>query len=83
MWIPGGRVIVSGTGLSMEELKEAFNSTVVKESDPPTMCWTDTGFFDNRADQQEYMEQYMPPQFLNTVSGQALVSRIELWLHGR
>jgi hypothetical protein len=76
-------LIVSGTGVSMQEVQTVLGSVVAKDGglEPETM--TDLGAFDNKEDQQAYLEQYLPPGFLDTVSGKALASRAGYWLHGR
>lgn len=78
------RIIVSGTGLSMSTMEEVAGSVVSKEGDSsPFKTITNTGFFDTRAEQTEYLGAYIPKRILETAPGKALQSRINYWLHGR
>jgi hypothetical protein len=78
-------LIVSGTGVSMEEVETVISSLVAKEGPggvpPPTM--TDLGGFDDGNGQRAYLEQYFPPGFLGTPLGEEIVSRAEYWFRGR
>jgi hypothetical protein len=75
-------LIVSGTGVSMREMETVLGSVVAKEGDlAPTM--TDVGGFENEADQRAYLEQYLPPAFLDTQLGEEVASRAGYWLRGR
>lgn len=78
------RLIVSGTGMSMQLVESVLASAVAKEdgSHPPETV-TDLGAFDNEKDQREYLEKYLPPGFLDTPSGNAVATRAGYWLHGR
>jgi hypothetical protein len=77
-------LIVSGTGVSMQDLETVLDSAVAKESgQPPPKTVTDLGAFDNEEDQRAYLEYYLPPGFLETASGKAMASRAGYWLHGR
>ena len=76
------RLIVSGTGVSVETLESVLSSAVAKEGQEVVVV-TDLGAFDSGEDQRAYMEQYLPPQFLDTSSGTELALRAAYWLHGR
>jgi len=74
-WLP---LILSGTGLSMRELSDIYGSVVAKEGLEATL-FTDLGAFESQADQQAYLERYLPKDFLT----EELAERIGYWLHGR
>jgi hypothetical protein len=76
-------LIVSGTRVSMQEVQTVLGSAVAKEGGLKSETMTDLGAFDNKEDQQAYLERYLPPGFLDTVSGKAMASRAGYWLHGR
>jgi hypothetical protein len=74
-------LIVSGTGVSMQEVESVLDSAVAKEGD--LQSTTSTGAFDNQNDQKEYLKQYLPSGFLDSEPGKALVLRAGYWLCGR
>lgn len=77
-------LIVSGTGLSMLEVQSVVGSVIAKEGSgnkPETV--TEVSGFDNEGDQQAYLEQYLPPGFLDTSKGKEIRSRVAYWLRGR
>jgi hypothetical protein len=77
-------LIISGTGVSMQEMEIVFGSAVAKEptgKKPKTE--TALGAFDTRDMQQRYLELYLPPGFLDSAIGQEVASRAAYWLHGR
>lgn len=74
-------LIVSGTGISMQEVERVINSVVVKPGGPETV--TEIGGFDDENDQRAYLEQYCPPGYLDKPLGKEIVSRVGYWLRGR
>lgn len=77
------RVIVSGTGFSLESFKTAPTSGVGKDS---SMLWgivDKTGDFMDKDRQLEYLTRYLPPSFLASKSGESLKFRMHEWLRGR
>jgi hypothetical protein len=77
-------LIISGTGVSMQDSETVLVSAVAKESGPPPPeMVTDLGAFDNEEDQRAYLEYYLPPGFLETDGGKAMASWEGYWLHGR
>ena len=83
-WVPiFSNLIVSGAGLSLQELETVLGSVVAKETGRQPETVTDLGAFDNEEDQRAYLEQYLPPGFLDTDSGNQLARRLGYWLHGR
>jgi hypothetical protein len=77
-------LIVSGTGISMQDLETVLGSAVAKErGQPRPETVTDIGAFDDEEDQRVYLEYYLPRRFLDRDSGRALASRVGYWLHGR
>ena len=75
-------LIVSGTGVSMQEVGNVLGSVVAKEGDLlPTM--TSIGGFDNMDDQRAYLQHYLPPGFLDTTQGEEIARRAGYWLRGR
>jgi hypothetical protein len=78
------RLVISGTGISMQDLETVLGSAVAKESgSPQPETVTDLGAFDTEEDQREYLEYYLPRDFLDSESGEVLASRVGYWLHGR
>ena len=66
-------LIVSGTGISMQEVKTVISSAVAREGDagcPETV--TEIGGFDDEGGQQAYLKQYFPPGILT----QEIVSQV-------
>lgn len=77
-------LIVSGTGLSMLEVQSVVGSAVAKDgSGNEAKTLTEVGGFDNEGDQQAYLEQYLPPGFLDTSTGKEIRPRVGYWLRGR
>jgi hypothetical protein len=78
-------LIISGTGISMQDVEVVYGSAVAKEDGrPPSETITDIGAFDCMEDQHDYLEKYLPPGVLDTGGGgKALASRVAHWLHGR
>ena len=77
------RMIISGTGVSMRELRTIFTSAVVKEGGLEPRMVVKLGAFDAQENQSAYLRKYCPPGFLDTATGEYLVSRVFFWLHGR
>jgi len=72
-------LIVSGTGLSMQEINTVLGSANGKLPGLPPILVTDVGAFDTGESQRAYLSRYLPPGFLAS----KLASRIEYWLGGR
>jgi hypothetical protein len=75
-------LIVLGTGISMTEVQNVIGSVVAKERGGPETV-TEIGGFDDESGQQAYLEQYLPPGFLDTPLGKEIASRVGYWLRGR
>jgi hypothetical protein len=68
-------LIVSGTGISMQQLETVLGSVVAKvDGVPPPETVTDLGAFDSEEDQRAYFKCYLPPGFLDTEAGEVLAS---------
>jgi hypothetical protein len=81
-WHPTVKIIVSGTGFSLELFKTVLTSGIGKVPDKwHVVCGT--GDFTNRSKQERYITRYLPPSFLGVPSGIALVTRMFEWLRGR
>jgi hypothetical protein len=79
-----GKVIISGTGFSLESFKTVLASGVGKSS------WESgwsieyvTGDFTDQATQEAYLRRFLPPSYLFSPSGVSLVKRSFEWLRGR
>jgi len=75
-------LIVSGTGISMREVKTVIGSTVAKETPGPVTV-TEVGGFDDEDGRRAYLNRYFPPGFLDTFKGKEVASRVGYWLRGR
>jgi hypothetical protein len=83
-WSPMAQhLIVSGTGLSMKQVTEVWNSFVAKEETKIEETQTDLGAFEEPEKQLQYLERYLPSSILNSAPGIALVRRVAHWLYGR
>ncbi|KAJ3849165.1 hypothetical protein EV368DRAFT_85820 [Lentinula lateritia] len=71
------KFIVSGTIIP----EEHFQSNV-GEWDDFRWC-SDTGSFDDREEHRRYVTKFLPPKFVISVPGQALLDRMWQWLRGR
>ena len=73
------KIVVSGTGLSLEEVEDAQTSSVGK---PPGQFETfvELGMLD---DPEATIRQYIPPLILESMSGKSLQLRIREYLPGR
>ncbi|KAF7299406.1 hypothetical protein MIND_00890400 [Mycena indigotica] len=68
-------IICSGINLPQSEFVDTIGSDFI---------WTsDTGAFDDPAQQESYVRKLLPPTFRDSPSGQFLVARIWRWLRGR
>jgi hypothetical protein len=77
------KLVVSGTGVSMEDLGDAMASGVSRPFIPNEGWITDLGMFDNWPKLKAFLERYLPPSFLETASGHRLQQRIQEYLLGR
>ena len=75
-------LIVSGTGISMWNVKDVIGSVVAKEGGSLETV-TETGGFDNEIGQRAYLQKYLPLGFLETSEGKEIASRVGYWLRGR
>jgi hypothetical protein len=75
------KIIVSGTGFSLELFKTVMTSSVGKDS-PWDIVHT-TGDFSKQDEQLAYISRYVPPSFLLSQSGNILKARMYDWLRGR
>jgi hypothetical protein len=73
-------LVVSGTGLPLEELREAVASGVSKDD---IFVFHDLGMFDTWEKLQPFLERYLPASFWQTPSGDHLKKRIREYLLGR
>jgi hypothetical protein len=81
------RFIVSGTGFSLNLFPTVFQMVLTSGVGKATgsALWQEvhqTGDFINRGVQESYVSRYLPPTFLSSPSGTALVSRLFEWLRG-
>jgi hypothetical protein len=75
-------LIVSGTGLSMQEVESVVGSVVAKAGDS-VKAETDVGGFDDEVSQRTYLKEYFPEGDLDKPEGKAIASRVGYWLRGR
>jgi hypothetical protein len=81
---PAIKVIVSGTGFSLDLFRTVLTSGTGKDTD--SSAWEvvhETGDFINRDTQVSYISLYLPPTFLSSSSGAGLTTRMYEWLRGR
>jgi hypothetical protein len=76
------KVIISGTGFSLELFKTIITSNTGKDSLMWDVVHTTGDFFDKET-QLTYISRYLPPSFLLSESGTYLQTRIYNWLRGR
>ena len=76
----GADLVVSGTGLSLNELREAFASGVSKDD---VFVFHQLGMFDTWDKLKPLVERYVPASFLHTPSGYHLQKRLREYLLGR
>jgi hypothetical protein len=77
------KLIISGTGISMEKMETVISSVASKQASFPSTTITNTGAFNDARSQRAYLKRYLPKGYLNTDEGKAVVSRARFWLHGR
>jgi hypothetical protein len=82
MQAPFTQVVVSGTSSSPDLFKRVLTSSVGKLGTGVKVEHR-TGDFTNRSVQQAYISRYIPPSFLLSRSGAALLILIYEWLRGR
>jgi hypothetical protein len=75
------KLIVSGTGVSLEDLDEAMASGVSKPVGVD--LFHKLGMFDTWAKLKPFLDHYLPRSFLETPSGYRLQQRIQEYLLGR
>jgi hypothetical protein len=75
-------IIISGTGISMAEVKASMDTAVSKVPSRQEV-FKDTGAFDSETSQRKYLERYVPAVFFSTAAGEMLLTRMAYWLHGR
>jgi len=79
----GVRVIISGTGFSLELFKTLMASGVGKLAAIEFDVVHTTGDFSEPGTQSLYVSHYLPPPFLASDSGTRLMTRVYDWLRGR
>jgi hypothetical protein len=77
------KVIVSGTGFSLELFKNVAGSPVAKAPAPSWEVRYTTGNFFDREVQLRHVDRYLPSTYLDSASGKHLKIRIWTWLRGR
>lgn len=75
------KAIVSGTGLTTEQLSEVVESNWASSS--LFQKRHETGWYNTPAAQKDYMRLYIPPHLLATDSFKILLMRAWRWLRGR
>ncbi|KAK1222584.1 hypothetical protein PQX77_014557 [Marasmius sp. AFHP31] len=73
--------IITGTGMSVNLVRDAISSTSVKRG--PFSDFHSIGAFEWEGDQLAYIRKYVPQCILDTSSGKILVERMGFWLIGR
>jgi hypothetical protein len=79
---PTVKIIVSGTGFSLDLFRTVLTSGIGKDPNAWDVVHT-MGDFINRKRQESYVARYLPPSFLHSKSGAALLRRVFEWLRGR
>ncbi|KAJ7512372.1 hypothetical protein B0H11DRAFT_479554 [Mycena galericulata] len=74
-------LIISGTGIDHNVMKQVLASAVMKPEDVRLI--SNIGAFSDVDEHIAFIERYIPPRILETLSGKALVKRMTYWLHGR
>ena len=75
-------IVVSGTGLSLEEVEDALHSSVAKPLGK-FETFVDLGMFDDPLKLEATVKQYIPSRILESSSGKILQLRILEYLPGR
>ncbi|KAK1235309.1 hypothetical protein PQX77_001467 [Marasmius sp. AFHP31] len=73
--------IITGTGMSVNLVRDAIASTSAKHG--PFSDFHSIGAFEQEAEQVTYIRKYVPQCVLETSSGKLLVERMGFWLTGR
>ena len=73
--------MVSGTGLSLEDLEETTASGVAKPE--PIQVFTQLGMFDTWPKLEPFLKRYIPTSILESDSWHCLEQRIQGYLLGR
>jgi hypothetical protein len=73
-------LVVSGTGLSLEDQQKTLASGVSK---PGISMFHELGMFDTWAKLKTFIENYLPTHFLQSPSGHRLQKRMQEYLLGR
>ncbi|KAF8512374.1 hypothetical protein BU17DRAFT_69263 [Hysterangium stoloniferum] len=76
------KVIVSGTGLSLEQVEDVLSSSVGKPSGQ-FETFVELGMLDDPLKLDATLRRYIPPSFLESESGKFLQQRIREYLPGR
>jgi hypothetical protein len=76
------KLVVSGTGLSVEDLREAISSGVSKPTEA-VVLFHDLGMFDTWPKLKAFLDRYIPTSLLDSDSGLYLQKRIREYLLGR
>ena len=76
------KIVVSGTGLSLEEVEDALNSGVGKPLGQ-FETFVELGMFDNPLKLEATLQRYIPSSILESPSGKSLRMRIREYLPGR
>ena len=77
------KVIVSGTGFSLDLFQILFTSGLGGKQPEEWEVVHAMGDFTDRSIQESYISRYLPPHFLLSPSGTALITRMFEWLRGR
>jgi hypothetical protein len=76
------KLVVSGTGLFLEDLEDDMASRVSKPAEA-VILFHELGMFDTWPKLKPFLERYVPVSFLKTPSGYRLQQRIREYLLGR
>jgi hypothetical protein len=76
------KIVVSGTGLSLEEVEEVLNSSVGKPLGQ-FETFVELGMFDDPLKLEAALQRYIPSSILESPSGKSLQTRIREYLPGR
>lgn len=75
------KLVVSGTGVTMDDLRDSVASGVSKRS--TVSLYHDLGMFDTWSKLKEFLKRYLPAKFLESPSGLRLQQRMREYLLGR
>jgi hypothetical protein len=81
-WSQDLKIIISGTGFSLSPFESLLHSSSVGKR-PLWDVESMTGDFTDQERQKLYTTRYLPPTFLHSSSGTALLTRMFQWLRGR